>query len=55
MLEDTNRSNLIDMIEEGYVDKDYVLSSLISWLSDQEIAQMADANDIPLTPNDLDR
>lgn len=37
---------LLEAIEEGIVDKDYVISACLNWLSEADVHQMMLANDI---------
>lgn len=46
----TNR--LLEAIEEGIVDKDYVISACLNWLSEADVHQMMLANDILIDEDD---
>ena len=43
-----NTNALLGAIEEGLVDRDYVLLALVNYLSDSDVRQMCLANDILL-------
>lgn len=43
-----NTNRLLEALDEGLLDKDYVLSAALSALSDAEVRQMMLANDILL-------
>jgi hypothetical protein len=45
---------LLNAIEEGMVDKDYVLNACLGALSEAEVHQMCLANDILFTDEDDD-
>lgn len=42
----TNR--ILEMIEEGILDRDYVINACLSYMSESDVADMARCNDIPL-------
>ncbi len=44
---ETNR--LIDMLDEGLIDARAVADMALSWLSEHDVKQMMQANDIPTT------
>lgn len=46
----TNR--LLEAIEEGIVDKDYVISACLNWLSEADVHRMMLANDILIEDDD---
>ena len=39
-------TRLLEAVEEGMVDKDYLITALLNWLSDADVHQMCLANDI---------
>lgn len=43
-----NTNRLLEALDEGLLDKDYVLNAALSALSDDEVRQMMLANDILL-------
>ena len=47
-------TRLIDAIDEGLVDKDYVINACLGALSEAEVHQMMLANDILLTDDEDD-
>jgi ferritin len=42
--EATNR--VLELVEEGIIDKDYLISALLSYLSDDQVADMAWLNEL---------
>lgn len=38
----TNR--MLEMVEEGYFDKDMLIRDLLSWMSEHEVREFVDAN-----------
>jgi hypothetical protein len=41
------KEDLLALVEDGMLDKDYVLLSLIKYLSDDEIHEMCKNNELP--------
>lgn len=46
------RDELIQLSEDGYIDKDYLLTSLIKYLSVNDLNDMAQLNEIPRSINE---
>lgn len=46
-------TKLLSMIEDGMLDRDMILSACLSYMSEDDVADMCRANDIALT-NDFD-
>jgi len=51
--EATNR--LLEMIEEGLVDRDYVIMACLNYMSEDDVADMCHANEIELFDDDEDQ
>ena len=55
---DTRRSRrytaeLLDMVDQGLIDKDSLIQDLLGWMSEEEVKQFARSNDyIPNDPED---
>ena len=44
---------LLDMVEQGMIDKDYLISDLLNWMSEADVEQFARSNDyIPSLDDD---
>lgn len=49
-----NTNKLLEMIDEGLLDKDTILQAALEWLSDAEVEEMCRRNDIFLNEEDED-
>ena len=45
---------LLEMIEEGLIDKDYVIMACVKYMSEAQVADMCHHNEIPLTDDEED-
>ena len=45
----SNRDRLIEMVEEGYLDPMMALRLCADWLSEDEVGEMLDANELSIT------
>jgi len=43
-----NTNTLLELIEDGVLDKDAVIRACLVWMSDREVGEMARANDLLL-------
>ena len=50
----TNRDKLLEMLDDGVLDASTLAKDLLVWLSDDDCAEFAHANDIPLEDEDED-
>ena len=42
------REKVLELVEEGMIDKDYLIGAFVRWLTSDEIEEMAHANEIAL-------
>jgi len=45
------RSQVLIAVDDGVIDKNYLIQSMLSWMTHEEIRQMLHANEIMLDPN----
>ena len=41
-----NTNTLLELVEEGVLDKDMVIRACLMWMSDREVGQMAEQNEL---------
>jgi len=47
-MEQSARDRLLEMIEDGLVDRDYVIMAFVKWSTNDDVKEMCHANEIPL-------
>ena len=47
-------NTLLEMIEEGLLDKDFVIGACVKWMSEDDVREMMFANEIVEDRNDFD-
>ena len=52
MVSRKNSTQLLALVEEGMLDKDRLITDLIGWLSEDEVREFCNANDIQLDEED---
>lgn len=48
-----NRANVLQMVEEGMIDKDTLIQDLLNWLSNDDVVRFCNHNDHPMLYDDL--
>ena len=43
------REDILALVEDGMIDKDYLILSLLNWMSHEDVRTMAHMNEIPLS------
>lgn len=43
-----NTNRILEMVENGLLDKDYLISACLQYMSDSEVRDMANSNDIEI-------
>ena len=47
-----NTDKLLEMLEDGLLDKDAVLLACVKWMSEDDVREMMEANEIPIVGDD---
>ncbi|MCK5018055.1 MAG: hypothetical protein KAS32_13445 [Candidatus Peribacteraceae bacterium] len=48
-----NRSKVLEMIEDGMIDKDRFIQDALNWMSDDDVAKFCHHNEFPMSYDEI--